>query len=104
MREQREVLERDADAARLGTVLRGVAPADMHFAGFGLFDPRDDAQQHRLAGPRRAKNYDDLAGIDVEREPVDRAARLEVLDEVSEFELGHGDQPFTAPSDKPSTR
>ncbi len=103
MREQREVLERDADAARLGRIGRGVLPADIDLAGLRLLDAGDDAQQHGLAAARWAEHGDDLAGVDGQRQAVHRLAGLEGLADVPEFELGHG-QPFTAPSDRPSTR
>jgi hypothetical protein len=103
MREQREILERDADAACFRGRLGDVAAFQKDRAGVQLLDPGDEPQQHRLADARGAEHADDLALLDRQREAIEHFAGLIGFRQRLEFDLRH-DQPFTAPSDRPSTR
>src|SRR5205823_12659323 len=47
-----------------------VAEGDLSF--LGRLEPGDAAQRRRLPAPRRAEEHEELAGVDVEVEVVDR--------------------------------
>ena len=70
----------------------------------GLLDAGDEPQKHGLAGARRPEDGDDLSILDRERNPVEHLARLELLADRLELELAPSLYPFTAPSERPSTR
>ena len=104
MREQGEVLEGHADAAEFGVDAGHVLAVDDDAARVGIEDTGDQAQQHRLAGAGRAEQDEDLAVVHGERNIVEHGVVLEPLDDVVKFERRHMPYPFTAPSDRPSTR
>lgn len=103
MREQREILEGHADIAMFGRHIGHVLVVDADRARRRLLDAGDEAEQHRLAGTGRSEDDDDLARIRGERDVVQHLVGLEGFRDRGEFEMRH-DQPFTAPSDRPSTR
>jgi len=73
VREQREVLEHQPEAALMDRHARQVAPVERHRSRVGCFQSGDDAQQRRLAAAGRAEQADDLAGVGVERDIVEDA-------------------------------
>ena len=80
MAEQRVVLEHEADLAlasvRVGRVL---AVEARRCPASGDFEPGDDPQQRRLAGPRRPEQREQFAGLDVEVDVVDGDEAAEAL-------------------------
>ena len=71
----------------------------------GIVDARDQPQQQRLAGTGGAEDDDDLAGVGRERDAVEHGAVLERLGEALQLQPRHAlPYPFTAPSERPSTR
>ena len=103
MREERKILEGHADAAMFGIDLGHVFAADDDLAGIRLDDAGDEAQQHGLAGAGGAEEHEGLAVGDIERQVVEHGLALVALGDVLQLQRGH-DYPFTAPSDRPSTR
>ena len=53
--EERVVLKDEADATLSGLPRRRVLAVEQHRTGVGRLEPGDDAQQRRLAAPRRAR-------------------------------------------------
>ena len=53
--------------------------AEIHRAAVGRVEPRDDAQQRRLAGARRAEQRDQLAGRYVEGNVAQRRIGAKIL-------------------------
>ena len=66
-------------------------------------DAGNKPQQHRLAGAGRTEQHEGFAIGHGQRQIVEDGLALVALDDVSEFEAGHV-YPFTAPSERPSTR
>ncbi len=96
MREERVVLEDDADPALLGG--DGAAgtghdlPAQGDGARVGALEPGDEAQRGGLAAAGRAEQREDLALGDPERESVHRRGvrRAEALADPVEEQEVHG--------------
>ena len=92
MREQRPVLEDEADAApfrRRPVALAGDAPpTDLDGSGVGAFEPGDHAEGRGLAAAARAEQRHDLAVPDVEIERVDGAHAAEGLRDAAGGEDG----------------
>ncbi|OLT20400.1 hypothetical protein BJF78_09935 [Pseudonocardia sp. CNS-139] len=91
-RQQRVLLERDAEPVRADEVGRA-ALLDGDRALGGLLQARDHAQHRRLAAARRAEQRDELAVPDREIEPFERAhggaaAEREVLDDAGQGDCG----------------
>ena len=89
VRKEREVLERHSDAARLGRLVGDVAAAEQNTPLVGLLDAGDKPQQHGLARSRRPENRDDLAILGRKRNPVEHLARLELLADRPDLDIGH---------------
>jgi hypothetical protein len=66
MREQRVVLEHEADAALVGGQARHVLSAKHDAAGIGRLEARDHAQRRGLAASRRPEQRQELARRHVE--------------------------------------
>src|SRR5205085_9720844 len=67
---ERVVLEHEADLALAHVGVRRILAVEEHGAAVGHLQPRDDAQQRRLARARRTEQRDELAGPDVEVQVV----------------------------------
>ena len=87
--EQREVLERHADVARLGADADDRAAVDLDVAGIGLVHAGDQAQQDRLAGAGSAEDHDRLAALDAERDALEHRLLAESLGDLVEHEIAH---------------
>ena len=85
MREQREILEHQADAPLLGrqapTRLGDEAAADLDAAGLYVFQPGDQPQRGRLAAAGRADEAMHLAGRDREADRIDHQPLAEAVAE-----------------------
>jgi hypothetical protein len=75
VREQRVVLEDDADVALVGRGEGDVAAAEQDRAGRGLDEAAEDAEQRGLAGAGGAEQRDEFLRRDVERDVVQRPHR-----------------------------
>ncbi len=73
VREQRVVLEHRVDVAPVGRHALGRLAEDLDVAGRRLLEAGDQAQAGRLAGAGGAEHGEELAGFDVEVDPVDGA-------------------------------
>jgi hypothetical protein len=85
--EQREMLERHADAQPSGEIGAGNAdraPLPANLAGIGMQHAIDDLDQRALAGAVLAEQGMDLAGQDLEIDAVVREAAREALDDALE--------------------
>jgi hypothetical protein len=70
------------------------APAvDLDFAALDGFEPGNGAQQGRFAAARGPEHHQELAGRDVERNPVQHHGAAEVLADASQCETAHA-SPF----------
>ncbi len=91
VREQREVLEHQADAAILRSDEarrpRHLEPVDQHAAAGRLLDAGGDAQQRRLPATRRPEQANDLGRRDVEVDAGQRLRLIVVAGDVLEGEL-----------------
>ena len=81
------VLEHDRDRAPVGPhraarQMADVGAGEAHDPGRWLEQSHDQAAHCRLARAALADECDDLSRVDAQRDPVDRAHRAEVLDEV----------------------
>ena len=102
MREEREVLEHEADAA----LLRGheaVRSGDLLLVeedaarGWAL-DARSDPEQGRLAAARRPEQAQHLSRLNVDAEVIERESIAEAAGHVVEGEpRGESDRGFTTP-------
>ena len=79
VREQRVILEHDADVALVRRHEGDVAVAEMDRAGRGLDEAAEDAEQRGLSGPRRPEQRDELTRRDLERDVIERADRVVIL-------------------------
>ena len=77
MREERVILEHEADAAPMRRNAGQVDPVEQDAAGVGHLQAGDHAQQGRLPGAARAEHGDDLAVRDVERRGVEGLLAVE---------------------------
>jgi hypothetical protein len=90
--EQLHVLERARDPAPDDPVRRRPqqAPAvEVELARIRPVQPRDHVEERGLAGAVRPDQADDLAGVDVERDLVDRDDPAEPARHVADREQGH---------------
>ena len=91
VREEREILEHQADAARLrgdeARRPRHLEPVDQHPSGGRLLDAGGDAQQRRLSAARRPEQANDLRRCDVEVDAGQRLRLVVVAGDVLEGEL-----------------
>src|SRR3546814_16962621 len=79
MPEQRIML-RDEAHLEVGDLEAGnVLTVEFDAAGVGKFQPRDDAQQRRLARPRRAEQREEFAVAHVEVDALQRGKDAEAL-------------------------
>ena len=83
------MLEHEADAAVAHRNVGRVLVAEIDVAAVGVFEAGDHAQDRRLAGARGAEQRDQLAALDVERDAVHGAERVEGLHDIVEADL-HG--------------
>jgi len=68
MFEQRVILKNETDAPLLHREIGRLFLAKIHRAAVWRVEPRDNAQQRRLAGTGRAKQRDEFAGSYIERD------------------------------------
>ena len=86
MREERVVLEDEADVAVLGGHLGDILAVDVHAAAGGIEQSGDDPQQGRLARTAGAQQREELARLDVQVGIVERGHAV-----VVEADRGGGD-------------
>ena len=79
VREQGIALEDGVDGALLGRDRRDVLPVDQHPAAGRPLEATDHPQRRRLAAPRGTEQGEELAGLDVEVDAVDRQLVVEAL-------------------------
>ena len=72
MREERVVLEDGVDVALVGRPVRDVVAAELDSPLVQALEAGDEPQRRRLAGSGRAEQRKELAGRDLEIDPVDR--------------------------------
>jgi hypothetical protein len=84
--EERVVLEDEADASLARVAIGGVLVLEDDRAAIGALEPRDDAQERRLARARRPEQRDELAGIDGKADVVDRGETAEGLGDVANLD------------------
>ena len=90
MRIQRVVLEDHGDVAVARREVRDISVADRDRPARDLFEPRDHAEQRRLAAPGRPDQDEELAVRDVEAHAVDGAdTAAELLRHLLDRDLGH---------------
>src|SRR5207245_300514 len=92
--EQRVVLEHEADLALAHVHVGGVLALEQDAARIGRLQARDDAQQRGLAAAGRPQQGDQFAGVDAERDVLQRAEVAEILADVADVDA-HG-VPWTA--------
>ena len=95
------MLEDEADAALADAVVGGVRAVEVDRARIGRLEAGDDAQQRGLARARRPEQRDQLAGVDVQIDVVDRGEGAEAPADVANFD-GHGGSCSDAASDSRS--
>ncbi len=81
--ERRVVLEDEADAALLRRERRRLLAGDHDLAGVGRLEPRDHAQQRRLAAAARPEQRRQRAALDRDRDVVERHEVPEPLRDVT---------------------
>ena len=84
-------------------------PCHVTRAGIGAQDVQHDPHRRGLAGPVRAQEPEDRAGLDAERDPVERLGLAETLPEIGDLEAhGRGGAPgaaaFTPTGYRPARR
>ena len=84
--EEGVVLEDEADAAVLRLAARRVLALEEDLAAVRALEPRDDAQEARLAGPRRPEERHELAVGDLQADVVHRRERAERLGDASNLD------------------
>ena len=93
VRIERVVLEHHRDVAILGRHVVDLASADRDRAAGDLLQPRDHAQQGRLAAARRADQDDEFAVLDIDIDAVDNLYAAERL-----FDVPHDDVAICFPT------
>ena len=78
MREERVILEDEADAAAMRRNACEILPVEQDPSLVGHLEPGDDAQERRLARAARPEHRDDLAARDLERRVVERRVSVEL--------------------------
>ena len=81
MRKQRVALEHHVDGALMRRDLRDILAVEQNAAGVGRLEAGQHSQQRGLAAAARTEQREELAGVDVERQRVDRAKPAECLDD-----------------------
>ena len=84
MREQSVVLEHHADVAPIGRRASDHRAADEDVARRRLLEAGDHHERRGLAGAGGPEEGDELAGLDVEAQIVDRAIIVEGLDDMAQ--------------------
>ena len=77
MWEERVILEDEADAAAMRRNACEILPVEHDPSFVGHLEPRDDAQQRRLARAARSQHRDGLAARNLERRVVERCVSVE---------------------------
>src|SRR4029453_3390593 len=90
MGEQRVILEHHVHGALVWWFPRDVSAAQLDAAPGRWLETADHAQGRRLAAARRTEEREELAGLDPQRDPVDRDDVPEPFLEVDEADLGEG--------------
>jgi hypothetical protein len=90
VRVQRVALEDHREVAGARREIGDVAAADHDLAGRRLLQPRDQAEQRRLAAPGRPDQHHELAVADLQRDVVDgHDTAAELLRHAVDQDLGH---------------
>jgi hypothetical protein len=89
VRVERVVLEDHGDVALLRRHVVHDLAADLDLAAADLLEPRDHAQQRRLAAPRGADQHRELAVGDVDVDAADHVGAAEVFMDVEDVDGGH---------------
>ena len=89
MREYRIVLEHHREPALPRRQVRHVAPADQHAPAALPLEPRDDAQQRRLAAARRPEQREELAVAHAQRHIAERGDGAEGFLDVIDLDDRH---------------
>jgi hypothetical protein len=88
--EQRVVLEHEAHAPLADRAVGDVLVAEQDAAAVGEIQARDQAQQRGLARAGRSQQRDQLAGADVEVDPLQGGKLAELLGDVADLYLHVG--------------
>ena len=99
---QRVALEDHGDVALARLELVHAPPADGDLTLGDRLEPRDHAQQRRLAAARGPDQHDEFAIGNVEVDVVHHDHAVEALGDVADVHCSHG-RYFTAPSVRPRT-
>ena len=87
VREERVLLEHEADAALFGGNVRDVLAADQNARAFvRLFETGDDAQKRRLAAARRPEEHRAAARFERERKGLEHEVRAVMLAHIDELD------------------
>ena len=90
VRIERVVLEYHGDVALFRRHAIDNALADADLAGGDVLEPRDHAQERRLAAARRSHQHDEFAVIDEHVDAVDYFGRSKGLSDVADRDGRHG--------------
>src|SRR5499433_3558325 len=93
VRVERVVLEHHGDVALFRRHAVDDALADADFAGGDVLEPRDHAQQRRLAASRGSHEHDEFAVVDEDVDAVDDLERSKGLSDVADRDRSHGTPP-----------
>ena len=96
MRKQRVVLEHHVDRPLMRQHRRDVPAVEQDAALVRRLETGEHAQQRGLAAAARAEQREELAGADVERQPVDRAETAECLRHALDAQQRHVVRPAAA--------
>ena len=89
VRVERVLLEHEGHVAQGRGEGGDVAPADVHLAGVGPFEPGDEPQRRRLAGAARAEQHNELAAGDVEVEAAHGLHVAKTFSDADEPQVSH---------------
>src|SRR4029077_14217173 len=84
--EERVMLKNETDLAIANADVARVLAMEEHLAGVGCFEARDNSEQRRLARARQSQQRDQLAGLDMEADMIDRNEVAELLADVSKLD------------------
>ena len=84
--EERVMLKNETDFAIANADVARVLAVKEHFAGVGRFEARDNSEQRRFARARESQQRNQLAGLDMEADMIDRNEVAELLADVSELD------------------
>ncbi len=90
VREEGVRLEDHPDVPLVRRNIGHVPPAEQDCAACGVLEPGEHAQRGRLAAAGRSEQGDELAGRDVDVQPVQDAGRAVVLHDAAEFDARAG--------------